>query len=101
MTEDSVKKIDVNEFITEGYLQEANRQFFHPLGMALVADISNNCLTIWDKREDEEGIYYDYENSNVDRKKKFREKKKNVLQKFKERKDVRMERLGFIVEPIN
>ena len=30
-----MKYIDVNEFIEEGYLQELNRRFLHPLGLAL------------------------------------------------------------------
>lgn len=33
MTE--VKRIDIKEFRELGFLQEANRQFFHPLGLAL------------------------------------------------------------------
>jgi DnaJ-class molecular chaperone len=30
-----VKRIDIKEFRRIGFLQEANRQFFHPLGLAL------------------------------------------------------------------
>ena len=29
------KTMDIKEFRSEGYLQEVNRRFFHPLGMAL------------------------------------------------------------------
>jgi hypothetical protein len=36
-------KINIKEFREKGYLQEANRRFFHPLGLALsVACIYNN-----------------------------------------------------------
>lgn len=29
------KRMNIKEFREEGYLQEVNRQFFHPLGLAL------------------------------------------------------------------
>lgn len=32
---DDIKYIDIAEFRETGFLQEANRQFFHPLGLAL------------------------------------------------------------------
>jgi hypothetical protein len=32
---DGIKYIDLDEFMEEGFLQEANRKFFHPLGLAL------------------------------------------------------------------
>ena len=30
-----IKRMSINEFQKKGFLQEANRLFFHPLGMAL------------------------------------------------------------------
>jgi hypothetical protein len=59
--------MDLNEFIDGGYLQEANRLFFHPLGIALCVmfeEKSGRALTlhsVWDSRDDPEGIAYGYE----------------------------------------
>ncbi len=43
------KYIDIREFVEEGFLQEANRLFFHPLGLALVAkfDTDGNAKINW------------------------------------------------------
>lgn len=38
-----IKHIDITEFREEGYLQEANRLFFHPLGLALETTVCDNC----------------------------------------------------------
>lgn len=51
------------EFIEMGYLQEANRQFFHPLGLALAVSTGSLDdpvnITVLDSRTDPEGIYFD------------------------------------------
>lgn len=56
------KMIDIGEFCKRGYLQEANRRFFHPLGMALVVedDGNGNCklVGVTDHRNDPEGIVF-------------------------------------------
>jgi hypothetical protein len=68
---DPVKHMDIAEFRDLGFLQEANRLFFHPLGLALEitrptepgeppAFISG----VWDYRDDPEGIVYDAEYLN-------------------------------------
>jgi len=36
---DEIKRIDIKEFCDLGFLQEANRLFFHPLGLALEASL--------------------------------------------------------------
>jgi hypothetical protein len=58
----AVKYIDIKEFREQGFLQEANRLFFHPLGLALEVRIDeqgNETLGgIWDYRDDPEGIIY-------------------------------------------
>ena len=57
------KKMDIKEFRTFGYLQEANRLFFHPLGLALEISINDDgseyLSGIWDYRDDPEGMLYD------------------------------------------
>ena len=32
---EKIKRIDIKKFAEMGFLQEANRKFFHPLGLAL------------------------------------------------------------------
>lgn len=59
----NITYIDIGKFVGVGYLQEANRQFFHPLGLALeVTEFSDGCCElsgVWDYRRDPEGILYD------------------------------------------
>jgi hypothetical protein len=92
-----VKKIDIEEFRNFGFLQEVNRQFFHPLGLALEVDpIKNIIVGIWDCRDDPEGIYYN------DLTKESSIQKALNVKKFKEERDKsRMERLGYIIQPID
>ncbi len=60
---DEIKYIDIGEFCERGYLQEANRQFFHPLGLALEVTVEEDGSArlggVWDYREDPEGIVFD------------------------------------------
>jgi hypothetical protein len=59
---DDHKTIDVKEFREFGYLQEVNRCFFHPLGLALEVKIDedgNETLgAVWDSRDDPEGFIF-------------------------------------------
>ncbi|MCK9416500.1 nucleoside 2-deoxyribosyltransferase domain-containing protein [Candidatus Dojkabacteria bacterium] len=99
----NIKYIDINEFRTKGYLQELNRQFLHPLGLALEVKIENDKETlggIWDYRNDAEGIYYDIKNSDEQRKSKFKQNEKFIKEEFKKRKKIRQNKLGFDIEPI-
>ena len=52
----------VVDFRDEGFLQEANRLFFHPRGLALSVVIesggSARLSGIWDCREDPDGIVF-------------------------------------------
>lgn len=56
------KRVDIAEWRKSGYLQEANRLFFHPHGLALevtVADDGTESITgVWDSRDDPEGIVF-------------------------------------------
>lgn len=57
-----IKRIDIKEFRASGYLQEVNRLFFHPLGLALEVivqeDGSESLGGVWDFRDDPEGIAF-------------------------------------------
>ncbi len=58
---DKVKRMNLQEFRELGYLQEVNRGFFHPHGLALEMTIDKGKFSIsgvWDYREDPEGIIF-------------------------------------------
>jgi hypothetical protein len=101
---EEIKYIDIIEFREKGYLQEVNRRFFHPLGLALEvvveADGTERLGRIWDYREDSEGIYYDFANRDDESVRVFKSKKEFIDNEFMVRSDKRMEKLGFIVEDI-
>lgn len=61
----TVTYMDLGTFRNEGFLQEANRQFFHPLGLALevreIVGEKNNpqfIVGVWDYRDDPIGILF-------------------------------------------
>jgi len=99
-----IKRIDIKEFREKGYLQEVNRRFFHPLGLALEIKQNNDGTEelggIWDYREDKEGIYYDLNNSDSDRINKFNKNKKFIDNELDKRKKYRIKNLGFFIEEI-
>lgn len=58
-----INRMSVKEFREKGYLQELNRLFLHPLGLALeiIIDQSNGHEKfgqIWDYQNDPEGLTY-------------------------------------------
>ena len=58
-----IKYIDIKEFREIGFLQEANRQFFHPLGLALEINVDDETgeetlSGVWDYREEPEGMEF-------------------------------------------
>lgn len=57
-----VKKMSPREFRELGYLQELNRRFLHPLGLALEigldGDGNERFGQVWDCREDPEGLIF-------------------------------------------
>jgi len=100
-----IRKMSIKEFREKGYLQELNRQFLHPLGLALEIEIdeagSDKLGGIWDYREDKEGIYYDLENSSENRKQASYKKWKFIYDQKLNRHDYRKNHLGWVLEPIN
>lgn len=103
--EGKIKRIDIKEFREKGYLQELNRRFLHPLGLALeilIDDSGNEKLGgVWDYREDKEGVIYDISNSNLERKTIFNDKKLFINKEFENRCRDRKEILGFDIEPLD
>lgn len=57
-----MRRIDIKEFRELGFLQEANRLFFHQLGLALEVEVSGDGTEtlggIWDQRDDPEGLIF-------------------------------------------
>lgn len=93
--EKKVKYISIADFREFGFLQEANRQFFHPLGLALeiCLDTEGNetLAKIWDYRDDPEGIIFD--ECDI-------EKAKRVAELGGRMADSRLKALGFIIQPL-
>jgi len=100
-----IKYIDIKEFREKGYLQEVNRRFLHPLGLALEIKIdedgSEKLGGVWNFREDDEGIYYDLKNSDENRINNFKKKRNFIDSEFNTIGNSRMEKLGFVVEPLD
>lgn len=91
-----IKRIDIREFHEKGFLQEANRQFFHPLGLALeiIIDGETGEKTlggIWDFRDDPEGMFFAGNPDQI--------KVANVKALHDEKAVVRMERYGYVIQP--
>lgn len=96
-----VKKMDLIEFMEEGYLQEVNRQFLHPLGLALSLDVNADTgeaieLSVFDARdEDDYGIVFADLTSEEDRR-----KWKRIVDEADSRDQDRIKKFGFILQPI-
>lgn len=88
------KYMDVTEFRNFGYLQELNRQFLHPLGLALAVTIGDDDAEtlgpIVDSRDDPEGMVLETVNP---------ERAQRVADEQQRRKGVRIEALGYNVQP--
>ena len=100
-----IKKMNIREFREKGYLQELNRTFLHPLGLALEVSIDENTdeeyiSGVWDYREDEDGIYYDLKNSSNERILRFQQNANFIQSEAKKRGNERIKNLGSIVETI-
>lgn len=95
------KRIDINEFRNEGFLQELNRQFLHPLGLALEVMVEDDghafIAGVWDYRDDPEGLYYG--KNMIDE--AFISKAENVEKLRIEKAETRQKLLGFVIQPID
>lgn len=92
---DDVKRMDVAEFCSEGYLQEMNRLFLHPLGLALEVVRDDAGVVefggVWDYRDDPEGIVFEATD--------LAPYATHVRDLWHERVPVREAALGWIVQP--
>lgn len=93
-----VECMDPKEFREKGFLQELNRQFLYPLGLAIEMNIVNGVETlgrIWDYRNDPEGLLYPEEVGEAE---EFKGKMKNVKVLKEARVRTRQQLLGFVVQ---
>lgn len=100
MTEDSRETMSLQEFMDGGYLQEVNREFFHPLGLAISVICEENddgeleaveLGGIVDMRSDPEGMVFAEGEIDDDLVKK-------VDEEFAEKAENRMDKYGFIIQ---
>lgn len=93
-----VNHMTVKQFREDGYLHEINRQLLHPLGLALEVAVDNDGTEsisgVWDYRADPEGIVYGADLLSP-------EKAMAVKARWDEREAARMERLGYMVQPLD
>lgn len=94
---DPVKYMSIKEFRSEGYLQEVNRRFFHPLGLALEIRQQEDgewvLGGIWDFRDDPEGMNYADGVINHAR-------ADNIEALLRQRQSARFNALGYIIQPV-
>ena len=91
-----IERITAREFREFGYLQEVNRNFLHPLGLALEIVIDGDEIEfggVWDYRDDPEGMRYGA--GQMDPVKADR-----VAEEWESHAVFRKENLGYIVQPI-
>jgi len=92
---DMDRVMDLTEFREKGYLQEVNRRFFHPLGLALCISRPSgtehpSVINIADSREDPEGVEYGLAESTPERIESFNKKKALIDSEFNKRHNVRV-----------
>lgn len=93
---DEPKKMSIAEFREQGYLQELNRQFLHPLGLALEVvregDGTERLGGVWDYRDDPEGMIYGPNMIDAGKTQTIFERARNMAV-------TRKEKLGFFIQP--
>jgi len=94
-----IKRMDIKEFREIGFLQEANRLFFHPRGLALEVEIDDDGNEklggVWDCRDDPEGVYFVEGNLTV-----RQERMRNVQAELDKHTSERLKRFGSIIQPL-
>ncbi len=95
---EEVKRIEIKEFRQLGFIQEINRRFLHPCGLALevIVDLETKeekLGGVWDYRDDPEGIRFV---EDVLDGQKFQ----SVEDLFYSKAEARRENLGYFIQPI-
>lgn len=94
----TTKTIPLTELRDAGYLQEANRQFFHPLGLALTIDINAGTMFVQDWRDidGEGGFFTEAELNNPE----AEQKAMAVAHELGQRSAVRIDVCGAVIQSI-
>lgn len=88
-----MKAMERGELLDSGIIQEANRRFFHPLGLAL-GTYPDGRLEIQDRRaEDPAGVLFDDSDPEAKR------KAEAFLELMRVRHRGRWMELGFVIQP--
>lgn len=92
---------DIKSLLESGVIQEANRQFFHPLGLALevIQEKDGTCSLggIWDYTDNPSGISYDLSQFDLN---EFRQKAQIVSDLKESKSKARIEALGSVVQKL-
>ena len=97
--------IDIKEFRESGYLEEVNRRFFHPIGLAMAVHVDDEGVEtiagIYDDREDPEGWimgYSSWPDPDVQRA-RARERAMFIDAERNKRAMARFTKFGWITQP--
>lgn len=98
---DEPKSISIREFRELGFLQELNRGFLHPHGLALSVIVHDGGREefgpIWDYRDDPDGMRFSISEQEEP---EFREKAERIARLREERRAAREETCGYWIQPI-
>jgi hypothetical protein len=102
---DKHKYMSVKEFREKGYLQELNRRFLHPLGLALETSLEKDGTErlggIQDCRDDQEGIVFNTVEFSKEKKIAAWKKWCLIQDEMNRRATQRRRALGFFIEPVD
>lgn len=90
-----MKTLDIQTLCDDGYLQEVNRRFFHPLGLALALTVHDDktvTMSMLDCRDDPEG--YRFEGGDL------RQKAQRLIAIASARREARKAALGYWIQPV-
>lgn len=93
--------MDVEEFVAFGYLQEINRRLLHPMGLALMVQLTESgehqLGGIIDARNDREGFIFSDDTGQP--RGPSRAKAERVETELKVRAETREQNFGWVVQP--
>lgn len=96
-----INYISIRQFVEQGYLQEVNRQFLHPLGLALEVKVGEGTPDelppyelggVWDYRDDPEGMRFADNTMEFDKYERVRREQEG-------KKVLREAALGYVIQP--
>ena len=92
-------KMSVAEFRRLGYLQELNRKFLHPLGLALEIEVyidgTERFGAVWDCRDYPDGMLFDDSMLDDD----FKDRVTRIHAEWQAKAEIRVNKFGWVVQP--